>query len=93
MDNGEYSSARTTWLKYRWLLRWSLAVPAFIAILLGAHAELFPRWVGQAFTGEQAESIVDATEPAAEAVYASPLTGVSLIIIGILAIAFTNRVT
>jgi len=91
MSNNDYSRSRLAWIKYRFLIRWALAIPGFGCILLGSHAELFPRWVTQVLSGEQAVSIIETTQPAAQAVYNSPLTGVSLVIIGILAIALANR--
>jgi hypothetical protein len=91
MSNLEYSRGRLLWLRYRWVLRWVVALPGFGAVVAGANAAYWPTWVGDLFSGDVGSRVHDIAQPAAAAVKTSPLTGVSLIIIGILAVALAAR--
>jgi hypothetical protein len=78
-------------MRYRWVLRWVVALPGIGAVIAGANAAYWPTWVGDLFSGETAVQVYDLAKPAAKAVKTSPLTGVSLIIIGVLAVALATR--
>lgn len=91
MSQTDYSRSRLAWIKYRWILRWVVALPGVGAIVAGANAAYWPTWVGDLFDGETGVQVYNLAKPPASAVKTSPLTGVSLIIIGVLVVALATR--